>query len=67
MGAPISVGSATPRLMVLNTIGRQANQGRKNKPVKRHSLIALAQAAASRSLPSLSSCPDFFPQQQRVT
>jgi hypothetical protein len=56
--AQATVGSATPRLVVLGSVRKLAEWGRRASQGK-HSSMASVLAPASGFLPCLSSCPDF--------
>jgi hypothetical protein len=53
------MGGATSDVVVLGSIRKQAEQAS-----KQHPSTASASAPASRFLPCLSSCPDFFDNEQ---
>ena len=54
------MGSAIPRLVVLGSKRKQAEQVMLSKLSKQHASMASTSAIVSRLLPSLSSCPDFL-------
>ena len=55
------VGGASPGLVVLASIRKQAEQARRSKPItSTHSFMTSASAPASRFLPCSSSCSDFL-------
>jgi hypothetical protein len=54
------VGGAIPRVVVLGSIGKQAEQARTSNPENSKPSMTSALAPGSNFLPCVSSCPDFL-------
>ena len=59
------VGGATPGLLILNSIRKQAKQALRSKSVKQQPSMASVSAPAFRCLPCLSSCLTSFSDEQQ--
>jgi len=58
------VSGAIPGLVALGSIGKETEKARTSKPSYIAPSMASASAVASRFFPCLTSCPDFFSDEQ---